>query len=240
MARSFMRDAAAWAGHPERLSYFPGVLIAFHKPYGVLSQFTAETPGQRTLAEFGFPKGVYPIGRLDADSEGLLLLSDEPEWNARLLHPRHAHEREYWAQVERIPTAEALEQLARGLIIQGRRTLPCRAWMLDPQPVVAAARQSAANLNPHEMAAPCRNAATQSVPPRDPPIRYRKNVPDCWIGLELIEGKNRQVRRMTAAIGHPTLRLIRVRIGGLRLADLRVGYWKELGALPRGKVALLA
>ena len=235
--RSFMLDAAAWAGHVERLSYFPGVLIAFHKPYGVLSQFTAETPGQRTLAEFGFPKNVYPIGRLDADSEGLLLLSDEPELNARLLHPRHAHQREYWAQVERIPTAEALEQLARGVVIQGRRTLPCRAWILDPQPVVAAARQSAANLNPVETAALCQDLATQTVPPRDPPIRYRKNVPDCWIGLELIEGKNRQVRRMTAAIGHPTLRLLRVRIGGLRLGELRAGAWNKLP--PRKRQAVL-
>jgi 23S rRNA pseudouridine2457 synthase len=215
------------------------VLIAFNKPYGVLSQFTVEMPGQRTLAEFGFPKNVYPIGRLDADSEGLLLLSDEPELNERLLHPRHAHEREYWAQVERIPTTEALEQLAHGIVIQGRRTLPCRAWILEPQPVVAAPQQSTANLNPDEMAALCRAAATQTIPPRDPPIRYRKNVPDRWIGLELIEGKNRQVRRMTAAIGHPTLRLIRARIGGLRLGDLRAGNWKELGALPHGNMTLL-
>ena len=177
------------------------MLIAFNKPYGVLSRFTAEAPRQRTLAEFGFPKSVYPIGRLDADSEGLLLLSDEPELNQRLLHPRHAHEREYWTQVERIPTTEALERLARGVMIQGHKTLPCRAWTLEPQP---------------------------QIPPRDPPIRYRKNVPDCWIGLELTEGKNRQVRRMTAAIGHPTLRLIRVRIGGLRLGDLAAGKWKNV------------
>jgi len=177
------------------------VLIAFHKPYGVLSQFTAEVSGQRTLAEFGFPEKVYPIGRLDADSEGLLLLSDEPELNERLLHPRHAHQREYWAQVERIPTPEALEKLARGVVIQGRRALLCRAWLLEPQP---------------------------AIPPRFPPIRFRKTVPTCWIGLELVEGKNRQVRRMTAAVEHPTLRLMRVRIGGVRLSNLRTGEWKEL------------
>ena len=180
---------------------FAIVLIAFHKPYGVLSQFTPDGSPNRPLAEFGLPKNVYPIGRLDADSEGLLLLSDEPQWNARLLEPRHAHAREYWAQVERIPVAAALESLARGLVIQGRKTLPCRAWLLEPQP---------------------------QIPPREPPIRFRKSVPDCWIGLELIEGKNRQVRRMTAAIGHPTLRLVRVRIGRLHLNDLPPGQWRVL------------
>ena len=182
------------------------VLIAFHKPYGVLSRFTPDGSPNRTLAEFGFPKDVYPIGRLDADSEGLLLLSDEATLNDRLLHPRHAHEREYWVQVERIPTPDALLKLAKGLVIQERQTMPCRAWMLDPQP---------------------------DVPLRDPPIRFRKTVPDCWIGLELLEGKNRQVRRMTAAIGHPTLRLIRVRIGTLKLCDLPPGAWRELTPVER-------
>lgn len=177
------------------------MLLAFNKPFGVLSQFTPDHPGQRTLADFGFPKNVYPIGRLDADSEGLLLLSDEPELNERLLHPRHAHEREYWAHVERIPTPESLKKLERGVVIQGHKTLPCRAWILEPQP---------------------------QLPPRDPPIRFRKNVPDCWIALELIEGKNRQARRMTAAIGHPTLQLIRVRIGSLHLGGLPAGEWKML------------
>ncbi len=179
------------------------MLAAFHKPYGVLSQFTSDGSPNRPLAEFGFPKNVYPIGRLDADSEGLLLLSDEARWNEQLLHPRQAHEREYWAQVERIPTSEALNQLQHGIIIQGRKTLPCRAWLLEPQPVIA---------------------------PRIPPIRFRKNVPDCWIGLELVEGKNRQVRRMTAAIGNPTLRLLRVRIGNFWLGDLPPGQWKVLSA----------
>ena len=103
------------------------MLIAFHKPYGVVSQFTSDGSPNRTLAKFGFPKNVYPLGRLDADSEGLLLLSDEPAWNERLLHPRHAHEREYWAQVEKSPTPEALKKMERGVSIQGRKPLPCRA-----------------------------------------------------------------------------------------------------------------
>jgi 23S rRNA pseudouridine2457 synthase len=182
------------------------MLIAFHKPYGVLSQFTGDGSPNRALAGFRFPKGVYPIGRLDADSEGLLLLGDEPGWNERLLHPRNAHEREYWVQVEGIPAAESLKRLERGVAIQGRKTLPCTARLLEPQPDVA---------------------------PRVPPIRFRKSVPDCWLGLELIEGKNRQVRRMTAAIGHPTLRLVRVRICGLKLGGLRAGEWKLLKAPER-------
>jgi 23S rRNA pseudouridine2457 synthase len=187
------------------------MLLCFHKPYGVLSQFTDDGSGNRTLAEFGFPRQVYPLGRLDADSEGLLLLSDEPGLNSRLLHPRSAHEREYWAQVERIPTREALELLQQGVVIQGRRTLPCTACLLAPQP---------------------------EIPPRSPPIRFRKSVPDCWISLELIEGKNRQVRRMTAAIGHPTLRLMRVRIGDFRLDPhaLPSGSWRELTSAERAQV----
>jgi len=189
------------------------MLIAFNKPYGVLSQFTPDGSANRPLADFRFPKNVYPIGRLDADSEGLLLLSDEAQLNEMLLHPRHAHEREYWAQVERVPTAEALAQLGVGLLVQGRKLLPCRAWVLEPQPDTGAG------------GTPCPTL----VPPREPPIRFRKTVPTCWVGLELVEGKNRQVRRMTAAIGHPTLRLIRVRIGGFRLGTLAPGTWRELG-----------
>ena len=196
------------------------MLIAFNKPFGVLSQFTADGSPHRPLAEFNFPKDVYPIGRLDADSEGLLLLSDEPAWTARLLEPRHAHEREYWAQVERVPTTAALAELARGVVIQGRKTLPGRAWLLAPQPQVGIADAPAPGGGP-------------TLPPRDPPIRFRKSVADCWIGLELIEGKNRQVRRMTAAIGHPTLRLLRVRIGRLGLGDLRPGQWRVLTAAER-------
>src|SRR5277367_4553876 len=179
------------------------MLIASNKPFGVLSQFTGDGSPNRALAEFNFPKNVYPIGRLDGDSEGLLLLSDESEWNEKLLHPRHAHEREYWTQIEKIPTPENLKRLEKEILIQGRKTLPCRAWILGPQP---------------------------EITPRVPPIRFRKSVPDCWIGLELIEGKNRQVRRMTAAIGHPTLRLMRVRIGNFWLGELAAGQWRVLSA----------
>lgn len=179
------------------------MVIAFHKPFGVLSQFTPDGSRHRTLAEFGFPAGVYPIGRLDAESEGLLLLSDEAELNARLLHPSHGHVRTYWAQVERVPEPAALRQLEAGVTLDGRRTLPCRAFLLDPQPKIA---------------------------PRDPPIRFRKNVPDAWIALELLEGKNHQVRRMTAAVGHPTLRLIRAEIGGFELGDLGAGEQRVLSA----------
>lgn len=182
------------------------MIFAFHKPFGVLSQFTADGSKHRALSEFGFPEGVYPIGRLDAESEGLLLLSDEPELNARLLDPGNAHARVYWAQVERMPDASALRRLEAGVVIGGRRTLPARAYLLDPQP---------------------------EIPPRDPPIRFRKNVPDAWSGLELVEGKNHQVRRMTAAVGHPTLRLIRVQIGRLALGELRAGEKRVLSSTER-------
>ena len=184
----------------------PDVLVAFHKPYGVLSQFTPDGSPNRPLAGFGLPPHVYALGRLDADSEGLLLLSDEPGLNTRLLDPERGHPRTYWAQVERIPTPESLQKLAAGVTIQDYRTRPCRVSLLDPQPVVA---------------------------PRDPPIRFRKNVPDCWVELELVEGRNRQVRRMTAAIGHPTLRLLRVRIGQFPLGDLAAGTWRELSPTER-------
>jgi len=219
------------------------VLIAFHKPYGVLSQFKADGSPHRPLAGFGFPKNVYPIGRLDADSEGLLLLSDEPVWNAKLLEPRHAHEREYWVQVERIPTPEALAQLAAGVLIQGHRTLRCRAWRLEPQPQVVGddVRSLIFAAEKMETSPAADRDAVERVPtkiaPRLPPIRYRKSVPDCWIGLELIEGKNRQVRRMTAAIGHATLRLLRVRIGRLTLGYLPPGHWKLLTPAERKLVS---
>ncbi len=188
------------------------MLVALNKPYGVLSQFTPE-PGSpwRTLAEFNLPKNIYPVGRLDADSEGLLLLSDERALIDRLLDPRHAHPREYHVQVENLPSADALARLARGVKIGDHLTLPCRAARLEPAPDYA---------------------------PRTPPIRVRKNISDCWISLVLTEGKNRQVRRMTAAIGHPTLRLMRARIGGLKLADLRLmpGRWVELSREQREDV----
>jgi 23S rRNA pseudouridine2457 synthase len=205
------------------------MLGAFHKPFGLLSQFTDDGSPNRTLAEFGFPKNVWPIGRLDADSEGLLLLSDEAEWNEKLLHPRHAHEREYWAQVEKIPARESLDKLQRGVVIQGRKILPARAWLLEPQPEVSSVAADVSRLHlPISQSGLTSAATTIRISPRNPPIRFRKSVPDCWIGLELVEGKNRQVRRMTAAIGHPTLRLIRVRIGNYWLADLPPGKWRQL------------
>lgn len=188
------------------------MLLAFHKPFGVLSQFTPETPGQRTLAEFGFPISVYPLGRLDLDSEGLLLLSDEPEWNARLLDPNGGHRRTYWVHVEGVVSDEALEKMAKGVLVQGKLTRPARAGRLDPTP---------------------------TLPPREPPIRHRLNVPTSWLALELIEGRNRQVRRMTAAVGFPTLRLHRACIGNFDLPpDLAPGRWRELNPLERASVFL--
>jgi 23S rRNA pseudouridine2457 synthase len=185
------------------------VLIAFNKPFSVLSQFTPDGSMNGTLAEFAFPKNVYPLGRLDADSEGLLLLSDEPGLNTRLLDPKRQHPRIYWAQVERVPSAEALQALQRGPIVQGRKSERCDARLIKPDP---------------------------EPPPRDPRIRFRKNVPTAWIELRLIEGKNRQVRRMTAAIGHPTLRLIRVQIGQFKLADIPAGQWREVTAEERARI----
>lgn len=192
-------------------AFWPPVLIAFHKPWGVLSQFTEDRSPNRTLAEFGFPPRVYPVGRLDADSEGLLLLSDDGRWNARLLQPERGHRRRYWVQVEGIPTPEAVRRLEEGVLVQGRRTLPCRAWVLEPQPQVA---------------------------PRVPPIRVRQTVPDRWMALELVEGRNRQVRRMTASVGLPTLRLIRVRIGGFALGRLAPGEHRVLTAAEERAVSL--
>ncbi|MFZ5805753.1 MAG: pseudouridine synthase [Verrucomicrobiota bacterium] len=184
------------------------MLIAFYKPYGVLSQFTAES-GKRTLKEFGFPKNVYSLGRLDMDSEGLLLLSDEPELNTRLLSPKNRHARTYWAQVERVPAKEALQKLERGVFLGDYRTLPCRVCLLDPQPEIS---------------------------PRVPPIRFRKTVSTAWMELELMEGKNRQVRKMTAAVGHPALRLLRVKIGKYEVWNLKEGEWKVLKEKERKQV----
>lgn len=187
------------------------MLLAFHKPYGVLSQFTPE-PGSRwrTLAEFGFPRNCYPLGRLDADSEGLLLLTDETALNSQLLNPANAHRREYFVQVEGVPSETVLARLARGgIAFGGSRSLPCQARRLDPAP---------------------------ALPPRVPSIRVRKSIPDSWIALELVEGKNRQVRRMTAAVGHPTLRLVRSRIGHFQLGDLAPGQWRALNAAERAAV----
>lgn len=175
------------------------MLLAFHKPFGVLSQFTPDGSKNRTLSEFGLPKNVYPIGRLDADSEGLLLLSNQPEWNARLLSPAQHVEKTYLVLVEREPGQHAMHLLRSGIVLDGKPTLPAKARLLDPQP---------------------------EIPPRVPPVRFRKNVRDFWIEVRLVEGRNRQVRRMTAATGHPTLRIIRTAIGRLGLAELPVGKWR--------------
>ncbi|MGE9269469.1 MAG: pseudouridine synthase [Verrucomicrobiales bacterium] len=178
------------------------MLIVFHKPFGVLSQFTADQPGQTTLADFGFPREVWPIGRLDMDSEGLLLLSDEKALVDRLLNPRSKQAKTYYAQVEGIPSPKALHRLSNGsLEVKGHRCLPAQAAVLTPPP---------------------------PIPPRTPPIRVRAKIPDTWISLTLTEGKNRQVRRMTAAVGHPTLRLIRIAIGNLTLEGINPGEWTQL------------
>ncbi len=169
------------------------MLLAFYKPYAVLSQFTPDGSPNRPLADFGLPPGVYAVGRLDADSEGLLLLSDEKALSTRLLDPKRAHPRTYAAQVDRVPDSEALARLERGVDIKTGRTLPAVARLLDDAP---------------------------AVPERNPPIRFRKTVPTAWLELVLTEGKNRQVRRMTAAVGFPTLRLVRTAIGRLTLAGL--------------------
>ena len=174
-----------------------------YKPFGVLCQFTGEGP---TLASLGsFPKEVYPVGRLDKDSEGLLLLSDDSWLNHQLLNPKFAHQRTYFVQVEGIPTEEALAQLRDGVTIQveGKpyRTKPALVRVLDPAP---------------------------PLPERIPPIRYRASIPDSWIALTLIEGKNRQVRKMTAAVGFPTLRLVRQSIENLSLSGLQPGEFRSL------------
>jgi 23S rRNA pseudouridine2457 synthase len=186
------------------------MLIAFNKPFGVLSQFTPDGSRWKSLEEFNFPGQVYPIGRLDAESEGLLLLSDEAGLNPILLHPRQGHHRIYWVQVEGVPSASALRMIEQGVMVAGRPTLPCKAWRLDPPP---------------------------ALPPRQPPIRFRKIIPDSWIAMDLIEGKNRQVRRMTAAVGHPTLRLWRAQIGRFLLTDeIAPGSWRFLTPEERGSV----
>ncbi len=186
------------------------MIIAFHKPYGVLSQFTKENAKHRTLAEFGFPKNVYPIGRLDLDSEGLLLLSDEKELNDKLLNPQHAHERTYHVQVEGIAREEAMRKLRKGVSIQDYKTKPCEARLLNEL----------------------------HYPPRSVPIRFRISIPTSWIEIRLIEGKNRQVRRMTAVVKLPTLRLIRVAIGKLQLGDLPSGQWYELNFQQRNIISI--
>jgi 23S rRNA pseudouridine2457 synthase len=173
-------------------------LLLFNKPYGVLTQFT-DTHGRPTLADYLRIPGVYPAGRLDHDSEGLLLLTDDGRLQARIAEPKHNLAKTYWAQVEGTPTAEALERLCHGVMLNDGRTRPAKAHVI-PEPVLW---------------------------PRDPPIRFRRNIPTTWIELIITEGRNRQVRRMTAAVGFPTLRLVRVAVGPYALADLKPGEWRE-------------
>jgi len=175
-------------------------LLLLNKPFGVLCQFTDEA-GRPTLADHVPVRDVYPAGRLDHDSEGLVLLTDDGVLQARLAEPRHRVEKTYWAQVEGTPTAAALERLRRGVPLKNGRTRPAR---VSP------------------MAEPA------GLWPREPPIRYRAAIPTAWIEIGLREGRNRQVRRMTAAVGHPTLRLIRVAVGPYSLGDLRPGEWREV------------
>ncbi len=174
-----------------------------YKPYDVLCQFT-DTLGRKTLRDFGpFPKNVYSVGRLDIDSEGLLLLTNDNAINHRLTEPEFEHPRTYLVQVEGIPSPEALGQLERGVVIRGEETKPAQVRLLEHEP---------------------------QIPPRTPGIRYRKNIPTAWIELTLREGRNRQVRKMTAAVGHPTLRLVRTKIGDLTLGRLQPGEVHQLTA----------
>lgn len=174
------------------------MVIIFNKPYGVLSQFTPEA-GHHALNEFGFPAGVYAAGRLDHDSEGALLLTDDGRLTKRLLDPKNEHPRTYLVQVDGQITDEALRNLAKGVTIKGYRTKPCTATMTTPP---------------------------DDLWERTPPVRFRANIPTSWILLTLVEGKNRQVRHMTAAVGFPTLRLIRVKIGNIGLNGLKPGQWR--------------
>jgi len=177
------------------------VLVAFNKPMGVLCQFTDRSvPPRPTLAGFGLPPGVYPAGRLDHDSEGLLLLTDEGRLVSRIADPRHRLPKTYLVQVEGDPAPEQLAKLRAGPVLRDGPTRPAAVRRLDAPPPLW---------------------------PRDPPVRVRRTVPDAWLELSIREGRNRQVRRMTAAVGLPTLRLVRVAIGGVQLDGLAPGAWRE-------------
>lgn len=178
--------------------------LLFYKPYNVLSQFTdtrADDVQHQTLKDYISIPDVYPAGRLDRDSEGLLLLTNHGWLQNRLCSPQFAHPRTYWVQVENIPDPTAIQTLQHGIEIKNYRTKPAQVKLLDSEP---------------------------PLPPRVPPIRFRQSIPTAWLEMTLTEGKNRQVRRMTAAVGFPTLRLIRVAIGHLRLDGLVPGQWRHL------------
>lgn len=181
------------------LRYHPAVLIALNKPFGVLCQFT-DREGRPTLADHVAVPGVYPAGRLDTDSEGLLLLTDDGRLQRRITDPRHLWPKVYWVQVERVPRDAALERLRRGVVLGDGLTRPAEASLLEPPDLWE----------------------------RVPPIRARLSVPTAWLRLVLREGRNRQVRRMTAAVGHATLRLVRVAIGPYELDGLAPGAWREV------------
>lgn len=174
------------------------VLIAFNKPFNVLCQFT-DSAGRRTLADFVTVKAVYPAGRLDYDSEGLVLLTDEGKLQRRIADPRHRLKKIYLAQVENIPDDKALALLRGGVELRDGLTVPAGARLIE---------------------------APDWLWPREPPIRYRRDIPTAWLEITITEGRNRQVRRMTAAAGHPTLRLVRVAIGAWSLERLQPGEWE--------------
>lgn len=178
-------------------------LILFNKPHNVLSQFTDKSmqgAKRETLSNYINVSGVYPAGRLDRDSEGLMILTDNGKLQARISDPKHHTQKTYWAQVEGLPSDEALEALRKGVTLKDGKTRPAKAQpMTEPDNLWL----------------------------RDPPIRVRKSVPDSWIELTITEGRNRQVRRMTAAVGHPTLRLIRYQIGSWTIEGLQSGHWRE-------------
>lgn len=182
-------------------------VLRFWKPYGVLTKFT-DPEGRPTLADYIQIPGIYAAGRLDMDSEGLLLLTDSGALNARLTQPRYAHPRIYWAQVERIPDDSALQRLREGVVLKDGLTLPAEVELLPDTPTVNG----------------------EPLPERSVPIRERKSVPTAWLQLTLTEGRNRQVRRMTAAVGHPTLRLVRWSMSAITLEGLQPGAWQELDA----------
>jgi 23S rRNA pseudouridine2457 synthase len=181
-------------------------LLRFNKPHGVLSQFT-DAAARPTLADFVDVKGVYAAGRLDRDSEGLLLLTDDGELQAEIADPAHKLPKTYWVQVEGDVDHAALDQLRRGVTLRDGLTQPARVERIEPP----------------------------AIWPRTPPVRVRQSIPDGWLEMTIAEGRNRQIRRMTAAVGHPTLRLVRVAIGPWRLGDLAPGQWAEAVVTGRGR-----